>query len=476
MPTGDPLATSSGSWGQAYADQWGLGAVGLTPTLRQQLLDKPLQPITVALVDTGIDYRHPELPASQFWRNPNEKIDGQDSDGNGLIDDLIGWNFVAHSNQPWDDHGHGTHLAGVIAARSDNGQGIAGMAPNARIMALKALDGSGYGRGADIAAAIRYAVDQGARVIQLSLGGAVPGVLERDAIAYAVTKQRLVVVAAGNQARAVVGQGYGQLAGVLLVGAVSTENRRARFSDWGPELGVLAPGVDILSLRARGSDFLQRMLVQQTALQAPERASAGVSGSAIAGYRPGSAIVKQHYYRATGNSFAASFVTAAAALLLGQTPQLDAAALKRVLQQSAEDLEPPGPDMNSGYGVLNVAAALQANPQWFIDSQLQGAQWLPEQGLQLYGRADASRFKAARLEWGAGDKPRQWSLLQHYENAVPGGVLALIDPQIFTGQLLVTFRLTVESADNSSAARSRQSYLQIELPATHTPPSSGGAL
>ena len=136
----DPLAQSYGSWGQDYQDQWGLYALNLVSLHRGMSAPEfaanyplNLEPVLVAVIDTGVDYTHPDLPPSQLWRNPAERANGRDDDGNGLIDDLIGWNFVNDSNSPWDDHGHGTHVAGVIAAESNNNLGIAGVAPNARV-------------------------------------------------------------------------------------------------------------------------------------------------------------------------------------------------------------------------------------------------------------------------------------------------------------------------------------------------------
>jgi len=438
----DPLAKSKGSWGQPYPDQWGLYAIGrLQPGGRSMPLPSPLVPVTVALIDTGVDYGHPDLPAAKFWMNPREQMDGRDNDGNGLIDDLIGWNFVDGNNTPWDDHGHGTHIAGIIAAQSGNGVGVAGVAPNARLMVLKALDGSGHGSGSDIASAIRYAVSQGALIIQLSLGGEPPGPLERDAIAYAVRENRLVIVAVGNQAEAIGQQGYESLDNLLLVGAATPERNRATFSDWGSTLGLLAPGVDVLSLRARGSDFLRR--------------------SGEAAYPPGSAVVDKHYYRATGSSFAAPFVTGTATLLLGSIPQLQAADLKRTLLQSADDLGPPGPDMNHGYGLLNLAAALNSDPARYIEAYLSHIDWQPTQGMLLYGTADADQFLAAQLAFGTGSNPEEWKPLSTLSDPIQNGALMTLDPEYLPADTLLTLRLTTEHRDGGR----RQSFLQLEMPA-----------
>jgi len=439
----DPLLQRQGSWGQSYADQWGLFAINaftressgaVFPLFTQQ----SLQPVVVAVIDTGVDYRHPELPAERFWRNPLERPDGRDNDGNGRVDDLIGWNFVADNQQPWDDHGHGTHVAGILAAQSDNARGISGLAPNARLMVLKALNSAGFGRGSDIAAAVRYAVDQGAQVIQLSLGGQPPGELEREALAYARRAGRLVVVAAGNQGSPIARQGYEALPGVLVVGAVAADRQRAEFSDWGMRLDLVAPGVDILSLRAFGSDFLQR--------------------SGEPDYRPGEAVVGRDYYRASGNSFAVPFVTGAAALLLGRDPGLGPVELARMMRQSARPMGPPGDDQLYGAGLLDVAAALRQSPSYFLLARFSHARWKPEQGLVLYGQADADQFVRARLEYQLESAPRHWQPLAVSVIRQRGvGPIAVVPVAMLPPPGWLTLRLVVEHADGAS----RQSLLHL---------------
>jgi len=439
----DPLVQRSGSWGQPYQDQWGLFAVhavvtSMTGSVQHQGDRADLQPVIVAVIDTGIDYRHPDLPAEQFWRHPVEQDDGRDNDGNGYVDDLIGWNFIDDSQSPWDNHGHGTHVAGIIAARSDNGRGIAGVAPNVKLMALKALNANGYGRGSDIARAIRYAVDQGARIIHLSLGGESPGVLERQALEYADDNRVLVVVAAGNQAARIADQGYEALPGVMVIGALGADRKRAAFSDWGGRLDLVAPGVDILSLRAMGTDFLQR--------------------SGEADYRPGEAIVGRDYYRASGTSFAAPYVTGAAALLLGRYPELAPHTVARILRQSARPLEPAGHTQIYGAGLLDIAAALAQPPGKYISATFSHAEWQPRRGLVLFGQADASQFVSAWLEVGEGLEPLGWRRLpaavirQRRE-----GPLAVVPLEQLPAKGWLTLKLMVEHADGSM----RHSYLQL---------------
>jgi len=183
--------------------------------------------VVVAVIDTGIAYEDhddyvqvPDLSGARF---------------------VPGYDFVHDTDHPNDDNGHGTHVAGTIAQRTNNGIGVAGVAFEARLMPLKVLDRSGIGNSADIADAIRWAVDHGAKVLNLSLGGpGYSGVMER-AVAYARAKGAVVVCAAGNA-------GIGQVsypaayAGAVAVGAVGPDGQLAPYSSWGEALDLVAPG------------------------------------------------------------------------------------------------------------------------------------------------------------------------------------------------------------------------------------------
>jgi thermitase len=155
---------------------------------------------TIAVVDTGVDLTHPDLLAN-LWSNPGEIANGLDDDGNGRVDDLRGFDFVDGDGDPDDYEFHGTHVAGTAAARFDNGIGIAGAAPEAQIMAVRVLDGDGFGSVADIADGIAYAAREGATVINMSLGGTPSSSdqLMADAISEADARDVVVVVAAGNE-------------------------------------------------------------------------------------------------------------------------------------------------------------------------------------------------------------------------------------------------------------------------------------
>ena len=196
--------------------------------------------ITIAVVDSGIDLGHPDL-ASQLWVNPGEVPgNGADDDANGKIDDVYGWHFYQAANGPaenalvQDDFGHGTHVAGIAAAATDNGIGVAGVAAGARIMAVKALDQYGNGWYSDIIAGIVYAADNGAQIINLSLGGATPSQALCDAAAYAGRRGALVVAAAGNTGEAVLYPAACPAA--LAVAATDQMDARPAFSNYGAQI------------------------------------------------------------------------------------------------------------------------------------------------------------------------------------------------------------------------------------------------
>ncbi|MEZ5559316.1 MAG: S8 family serine peptidase [Pseudomonadales bacterium] len=381
----DPYAHSVGSWGQTFDDQWALPALRAYPgidTAREPAVGADA--VIVAVIDTGVDYQHEDLAADRLWRNPDEQPNGRDDDLNGYADDFIGWNFVDGDNNPWDQSGHGTHIAGIIAACTNNAVGIAAVNPDARIMALKVADFQGQARSSAVAAAIYYAVDNGARVINLSLGGEVVTEAERRAASYAAERDVLVVVSAGNRGTRTTDFGYASLPDVLVVGASGPDGARAGFSNFGAELALLAPGVDVLSLRARDTDFI--------ALSDP------------LDYPPGAAIVGENdaYYRASGTSFAAANVSGLASRLLSLRPELHAREARDLLLQSARDLEAPGVDQRTGFGHADLVAALGAQPGRLIEARLIGVDLsLADQQIWLHiqGTARAPDFAGAVLEF-----------------------------------------------------------------------------
>ncbi|MBP7148565.1 MAG: S8 family serine peptidase [Acidobacteria bacterium] len=208
--------------------------------------------VVVGVIDTGVDYTHPEL-VNNIWSNTDE-IDGNgiDDDGNGYIDDIRGWDFVNHDNNPMDDHSHGTHVSGTITAQGNNSIGVAGVAWNVKIMPLKFLNSGGSGSTTDAVLAVDYATANGANLTSNSWGGGAYSQTLYDAIARANANNIAFVAAAGNDgvnndSSPHYPSSY-DLPNIIAVAATDDDDLKASFSCWGPtSVDLAAPGVNILS-------------------------------------------------------------------------------------------------------------------------------------------------------------------------------------------------------------------------------------
>ncbi|MBL8866684.1 MAG: S8 family serine peptidase, partial [Planctomycetia bacterium] len=207
----------------------------------------------VAVIDSGVDYNHPDL-AANMWRNPGEiNGDGIDNDGNGIVDDYFGANFIgANTGNPFDDNGHGTHVAGTIGAVGNNGVGVAGVNWGVKIMALKFLSSTGSGSSSDAVEALNYAVARGARVSNNSWGGGGYSSTLFNAIQAAQAKGHIFVAAAGNENVNIdVTPSYPAsyaLANVVAVASTTGTDARSSFSNFGATtVDIAAPGSSILS-------------------------------------------------------------------------------------------------------------------------------------------------------------------------------------------------------------------------------------
>ncbi|AFZ01829.1 S8 family peptidase [Calothrix sp. PCC 6303] len=208
------------------------------------------QGVIVAVLDTGVDHNHEDLK-NNIWKNTKEiENNGVDDDGNGYVDDIYGWNFDSNNNNTLDKDGHGTHVSGTIAAEKNN-KGLTGIAYDAKIMSVKVLDDEGSGSYDSIAGGIRYAVDNGAKVINMSLGGGASSKTLELAIEYASARGVIVVMAAGNSGGSspINPASYANKYGVA-VGAVDRDGSLANFSNRAGSnqlTYVTAPGVSIYS-------------------------------------------------------------------------------------------------------------------------------------------------------------------------------------------------------------------------------------
>ena len=286
----------------------------------------------VAVVDTGVALDHPDLAGSS-WTNGGEsgagrESNGADDDGNGLVDDARGWDWVSGDPNPADMNGHGTHAAGIVGARTNNGAGVAGTSWGTRLMALRALSASGLGTVADLVRAFRYAASKGARIVNISLGAPTPSRAEQDAIAGAPGV--LFVIAAGNGGADRVGDDNDRfpeypcaypLANIICVAATNSSDQLTSFSNYGAAtVDLAAPGQAILSTSAGG------------------------------GYQ---------YF--DGTSMAAPHVAGAAALLLAARPDLDTAGLRTGLLAGVDVLTPLMGRLATG-GRLDLRRMFDAAP------------------------------------------------------------------------------------------------------------------
>jgi subtilisin family serine protease len=247
-----------------------------------------------------------------IWINAGEiPGNGVDDDGNGFVDDVNGWNFADGNNAIYDDYGHGTHVAGIAAGRINNGIGIAGMAGNVTIMSVDVFPRSGFGTYEDLIQGMIYATDNGARVINLSLGATSYSKGEEAAVDYAWAHGVVVVAAAGNTGRT----SYHYPAGhphAIAVAATDAYDNLAGFSTRGDFVDVAAPGVSIWSTF------------------------------------PGN-----RYGRLSGTSMATPHVAGLAALILSLDPGLTPDQVRALIEQNADDLGSAGWDPNFGHGRIN---------------------------------------------------------------------------------------------------------------------------
>jgi subtilisin family serine protease len=238
----------------SYASQWGMANI-LAPTAWDLVSGAP--GVTVAVLDSGIDFTHLDL-AGNIWVNPGE-IDGNglDDDGDGFVDDVVGWDFVNNDNVPYDPLGHGTHVAGVIGATGNNALGVAGVCWDVQMLAVKVLDDTGAGPISATIAGLNYAVARGARVANASWGTTNFSQALYDAIASARDYGTLLVAAAGNGGSDVVGDNNDvlpyypasyNLDNVIAVAAIDSTSKKTVFSNYGVNsVDLGAPGKAIYS-------------------------------------------------------------------------------------------------------------------------------------------------------------------------------------------------------------------------------------
>lgn len=285
--------------------------------------------VVVAVIDTGVAYENYNGGwFERYSRAPDLK-------GTSFV---AGYDFVNNDTHANDDAGHGTHVAGTIAGTSNDNTGVAGLAYGATIMPIKVLASNGSGSYADVADGIRFAVDNGAKVINLSLGGSVGASYLEDAVCYAKSKGVTVVASSGNDGANTVSYPAAYDNCVIAVGATRFDERITDYSNKGTSLDLVAPGGDT-SVDQNGDGYGDGIL-QQTF---------------------GSNPTSFGYYFYQGTSMAAPHVSAAAAMVIAAGKASTPAEVQSLLESTADDLGASGFDTTYGYGLINLEAALTGN-------------------------------------------------------------------------------------------------------------------
>jgi len=271
--------------------------------------------VTVAVVDTGIR-KGTDLANTCF---------------------VAGYDYVNNDSDPIDDNGHGTHVAGTVAQSTNNSEGVAGVAFNSCLMPVKVLDSRGSGTYAQVANGIRYAADNGAKVINLSLGGSSSSLTLEEAVAYAFGKGVTVIAAAGNDNSSTLSYPAAYDDYVIAVGATRYDETLAYYSNYGPSLDLVAPGGD-LNVDQNNDGYADGVL-QQT-------------------FQVRGKTISWGYYFFQGTSMAAPHVAGTAALLIANGNATTPDQVRTALQTTAEDKGTTGRDDTYGYGLVDAYAAL----------------------------------------------------------------------------------------------------------------------
>jgi len=394
--------------------------------------------VLLGVIDTGIQWDHPDL-RDIIWVNEAEDLNdngtldsldlnGIDDDGNGFVDDVIGWDFtdappfpasgdyLVRDNDSYDEMGHGTTVAGIVFAEGNNQLGTAGVAHGCRLVCLRAGNSEGFLQEDDVAAAILYSLLMGVRVVNMSFGDELVSPLLREIVLYAAQEDLIMVCSAGNHGSDDLHypSGYDE---TICVGATGLNDEWASFSNVGTSLDLVAPGREMLST----------LLGSQWGL---------------------------FFNSGNGTSFSTPVVTGVAGLILSVNPSLDAEQVRNILNTTADPLGPPGWDIQYGNGRVNAlraaqAAALGPSVETVITDPSTDSGF-SETSLPIIGSAAGSFFQSYQLFWAYGRTPSFWTAInapQSYQ--VVNDTLGILEipPSPDT---TISVRLEVNTDDGSS--------------------------
>jgi parallel beta-helix repeat protein len=386
----------------------------------------------IAIIDTGVDWNHPDL-ADNIWNNTDEVSDGNDTDGNGYVDDVRGYDFVdttsscysgedckVEDNNPMDFHGHGTHCSGIAAAVTNNAVGVAGVCWNCKVMALKAgfkyTTGDGVLEEEDVAQAIEYAANNSADVISMSFGGTHTQLIQ-DAIDYAYSQGVVLIAASGNENTGSEYSSYpAAYDNVIAVSATTNSDTKSSYSNYGYWIDVSAPG---------GEPTYQ-------------------SSSAIL-----STMFDNAYASWAGTSMACPHVAGLAGLILSKNPGFTQAEVRKVLKSSTD---PISTDKYMGFGRINLNKALQIDEVPSSDIYAPSTEDVIEGSAAITGTASGTNFINYTLLYGSGMYPASWTSFADSTSEVFNSSLGTWDTTtVPDGQYIL--RLLVQSTSGWSEDR-----------------------
>lgn len=373
-----------------FAQQWALNKIQATKAWD---ITTGSDTVVVGIVDTGIDYLHPDLK-NKIKINEGEtgrdalgrdkKYNGIDDDGNGFVDDWRGWDFTDRDGFPFDSTGgdylnwdndplddnifsHGTAVAGIIAAETNNGIGVAAVAPTIKVLVCRAFDPDGFGEEDDVAAAILYAAQMGAKVINMSFGDYSYSYVLRDVIRYAYSKGVVLVASSGNSNSQLphYPSAYSE---VISVGNSTKDDYVSSNSNYGSRLDLVAPGTQIVTTVRNGK-----------------------------------------YAEFNGTSAAAPFVSAAAALILSRK-SFSNENVKQILKSTCDDIEAPGWDPRSGSGRLNVYKAISTLAPARVTFDYPRMDFATSKDtIKIKATVLSPFFERFSLSYGLGLNPKSWT-------------------------------------------------------------------
>ncbi len=396
-----------------FEEQWNLSLIDMPGAWA---IEKGDPEVIIAVVDTGFDYTHEDL-ASQTWVNAGEIPDnGIDDDNNGYIDDVNGWDFSEPpksdgngksqngDNDPIDESGHGTHVAGIVGAAVDNDLGISGIAWNCTLMPIRGAGVRGI-RDDRSAAAIVYAVDNGARVINMSWGGRERSFVLRDAVDYAYARGVLMVAASGNgsEGASIFPAGYRKV-----ISVAATEQHKQKFyqSNFGASIDIGAPGNVILSTHINNR------------------------------YRP-----------LSGTSMATAHVSGVAALIISKRPSLTHQEVRQILLSTTDPItESPG---LVGAGNLNAARALMASSSLKAHILSPEAHSGGSNQIEVIGTAGGFKFDTWQLLYGPSAVPTAFQPIHAPSQQQKINETLLVWETSSVAEGIYTLRLEVNSVEGT---------------------------